>query len=101
MRRSPTPRPSSCATWNAYANVSPRPYDYRYVIDGYLLPAFGERKLETITADDIDAYKERPLARGTLSNRSVVRHLTVLHAIFRGASRVWKLPLNPASADFV
>ncbi len=47
--------------------------DYCYVIDGHLLPAFGERKLETITADDIDAYKERLLASGRLSNRSVVR----------------------------
>jgi integrase len=74
--------------------------DYCYVIDGYLLPAFGERKLETITADDIDAYKEL-LASGGLSNRSVVRHLMVLHGIFRRASRVWKLRVNPASADLV
>jgi integrase len=75
--------------------------DYRYVIDGYLLPAFGERRLETITADEIDAYKERLLASGKLSNRSIVRHLMVLHGIFRRAARVWKLPVNPASADLV
>ncbi len=75
--------------------------DYRYVIDGYLLPAFGERRLDAITADDIDAYKERLLAERTLSNRSILRHLTVLHGIFRRASRVWRLPVNPASADLV
>jgi integrase len=75
--------------------------DYRYVIDGYLLPAFGERRLDAITADDIDSYKERLLAEGTLSNRSILRHLTVLHGIFRRASRVWRLSVNPASADLV
>jgi integrase len=75
--------------------------DYRYVIDRYLLPTFGPRRLETITADDIDAYKERLLADGRLSNRTVVRHLTVLHGIFRRAARVWKLSVNPASADLV
>jgi integrase len=75
--------------------------DYRSVIDAYLLEEFGARRLETITADDIDAYKERLLAARTLSNRTIVRHLTVLHGIFRRAMRVWQLPTNPAAADLV
>ena len=75
--------------------------DYRSVIDRYLLAAFGERPLESITADDIDAYKEALLAEGRLSNRTVVRHLAVLHGIFRRAARVWNLQVNPASADLV
>jgi integrase len=75
--------------------------DYRSVIDGYLLAQFGERRLESITADDIDAYKERLIAEGRLSNRTIVRHLTVLHGIFRRAARVWGLSGNPASADLV
>ena len=75
--------------------------DYRSVIDGYLLARFGDRRLETITADDIDDYKEQLLAEGRLSNRTIVRHLTVLHGIFRRAARVWRLPVNPASADLV
>lgn len=75
--------------------------DYRSVIDGYLIAQFGERRLESITADDIDAYKERLIAEGRLSNRTIVRHLTVLHGIFRRAARVWGLSRNPASADLV
>lgn len=75
--------------------------DYRSVIDGYLLAAFGARQVDEITADMIDAYKERLLAEGRLSNRTIVRHLTVLHGIFKRAARVWGLDRNPASADLV
>jgi integrase len=75
--------------------------DYRGVTEGYLEPEFGERPVETITPDDIDTYKERLLAEGRLSNRTIVRHLTVLHGIFKRAKRKWDLPSNPASADLV
>ena len=75
--------------------------DYASVINGYLLAEFGHMSLEAITADHIDAYKERLLAEGRLGNRTVVRHLTVLHGIFRRAGRVWGLERNPASADLV
>ena len=75
--------------------------DYRGVIDGYLLDEFGDQALEQITPDAIDAYKERLLAAGKLSNRTIVRHLTVLHGIFKRAKRVWRLPSNPASAELV
>jgi len=75
--------------------------DYKSVIGRYLLPVFAERPLESITADDIDAYKEALIAEGRLSNRTIVRHLAVLHGIFRRAARVWNLQVNPASADLV
>lgn len=75
--------------------------DYRGVINGYLAKRFGEMALEAITPDDIDAYKEDLIAGGRLSNRVIVRHLTVLHGIFRRAKRVWGLASNPASADVV
>jgi integrase len=75
--------------------------DYRGVINGYLLPAFGEKLIESITPDMIDAYKERLIAEGRLSNRVIVRHLTVLHGVFKRAGRVWGLERNPASADLV
>ena len=75
--------------------------DYRGVIQGYLVPQFGERPVETITPDDIDAYKEKLIGAGRLSNRTIVRHLTVLHGIFKRAKRVWGLRENPASADVV
>jgi integrase len=66
-----------------------------------LLPEFGEKPLEAITPDMIDAYKEDMIAAGRLSNRVIVRHLTVLHGIFKRAKRVWSLERNPASADLV
>ncbi len=75
--------------------------DYRDVINGYLLARFGSRPVEDITADDIDAYKEGLLAEGRLTNRTIVRHLTVLHGVFRRARRVWGLRQNPAAADLV
>ncbi len=75
--------------------------DYRGVIDGYLLDEFGEKPLEAITPDLVDAYKERLIAEGRLSARVIVRHLTVLHGVFKRAKRVWGLDRNPASADLV
>jgi integrase len=71
------------------------------VIDGYLLPEFGDRPLESITPDSIDAYKERMITEGRLSARVIVRHLTVLHGVFKRAGRVWGLKRNPAAADLV
>jgi len=75
--------------------------DYRGVVHGYLLDEFGEIAVESVTPDMVDGYKERLMAAGTISNRTVVRHLTVLHGIFKRAKRVWGLAENPASADLV
>jgi integrase len=75
--------------------------DYRGVVGGYLLDEFGDVPLEDVTPDAIDAYKERLIADGKLSNRTIVRHLTVLHGIFKRAKRVWGLDTNPASAELV
>jgi len=75
--------------------------DYRGVINGYLLAEFGDKQLEAVTPDLIDVYKERLIAEGRLSSRVIVRHLTVLHGVFKRAKRVWKLTENPASADLV
>jgi len=81
--------------------------DYRGVINQYLLPRFGDRDIASITADEIEAYRDelkkmtRPDGSRRLSNRTIVRHLVVLNAIFKRASRVWKLPTNPASGELV
>jgi integrase len=75
--------------------------DYRGVINGYLLDAFGAQPLEQITPDMIDSYKEELIAERRLSNRTIVRHLTVLHGIFKRAKRVWGLQSNPAAAELV
>jgi hypothetical protein len=61
--------------------------DYEGVINGYLLDEFGPTALAAITPDDIDAYKERLIVEGRLSNRTIVRHLTVLHGAPRSSTR--------------
>ena len=85
--------------------------DYEGVVHGYLLNAerlaelralaLADMRLATITPDHVDAYKEALILEGRLSPRTVVRHLTVLHGIFKRARRVWGLATNPASADLV
>ncbi len=81
--------------------------DYQGVIAGYLLPRFGERDVASITHHEIEAYRDalmamkRPDGSRRLSNRTVVRHLVVLHAIFKRAARVWGLDRNPASGELV
>ena len=85
--------------------------DYRSVIEGYLLndewmterglPPFSSMPLFDVTPDHVDAYKERLIEEGRLSARTIVRHLVVLHGVFKRAKRVWKLAENPASAELV
>ena len=73
--------------------------DYRSVVDRALVPAFGaDVAFEAVTMRDIDAYRAQLAAEGRLSNRTINKHLVILHGIFRRAQRVWELPSNPAAA---
>jgi integrase len=74
--------------------------DYRGSIDGYLNPRWRSRPVDTITADDVEQLRDELLATD-LSPRTVVRHLTVAHGVFRYAMRRHGLTTNPASADLV
>ena len=66
--------------------------DYRSALKAHLLPAFGALELESITPEQIDAWR-----RGLtgLSNRSKNKLLIQLHGIFRRAQMVWGLQANP------
>ena len=66
--------------------------DYRSALKAHLLPAFGALQLESITPEQIDAWR-----RGLtgLSNRSKNKLLIQLHGIFRRAQMVWGLQANP------
>lgn len=78
--------------------------DYRGVIhgDGYLLAELGaDTPIEDIAPEDVERYRDKLMKAGDLSNRTIVRHLTVLHGIFKRAKRKWGLAENPASADVV
>jgi integrase len=76
--------------------------DYEGVINSYMREEFGDdTPIVEIDADAIDKYKGRLLKEGKLSNRTIVRHLTVLHGVFKRAKRKWGLADNPAAADLV
>ena len=72
--------------------------DYRRELDRNLIPAMGkETPASSITPRDIDAYRERLVAEGRLSPRSINKRLVQLHAIFKRAQRVYGLPSNPVT----
>jgi integrase len=65
---------------------------YRSALKSRLLPAFADRPIESITAEEIEQWR-RSLAG--LSNRSKNKLLIQLHGIFRRAQMVWAIPVNP------
>jgi Site-specific recombinase XerD len=91
-------------------------------MQAHLLPAFGERRLEQITSEDIeqwraglcavDGSRPRSGARGNseagpdalsrlprpLSNSSKNHIMVLLHGVFARACKVWSLPVNPVAA---
>jgi integrase len=71
---------------------------YRSMLNRHILPAFGSRPVGAITAAEIDRYRRDLVAAGALSDRSINKLLTQLHAIFRHAQRVHGLPQNPVAA---
>ncbi len=74
--------------------------DYRGSIERHLDPRWGELPIDAIAAEDVEALRDELLAAG-LSARTVVRHLTVAHGVFRFARRRHGLARNPAAADLV
>lgn len=71
--------------------------DYRSVVKAHLLPAFGDRQLESITTETIEGWLSAQLRQGELSRRSLQKIVVLLHGIFRRARKVWKLPANPVA----
>jgi integrase len=67
---------------------------YESIMRAHLLPAFGERRLEDITAEEVEAWSAQLAARG-LANSTRLRILTCLFGVMKRAKRVWKLPRNP------
>jgi integrase len=67
---------------------------YESIMRAHLLPAFGERRLEDLTADEVEAWSAQLAARG-LASSTRLRILTCLFGVMKRAKRVWKLPRNP------
>lgn len=71
---------------------------YRSVINAYLLPAFGVRRLEDITTRDVERWLSGLEGRQReLCNATKNRILNVLHGVLSRARKVWGLPGNPAT----
>jgi integrase len=72
--------------------------DYRRELETRLIPEFGEdTPLSDMTTADIEAFRERLVAEGRLSPRTINKRLAQLHAIFKRAQRAFDLPLNPVA----
>ena len=60
---------------------------YESIMRAHLLPVFGERRLDDITADEVDAWSAQLAARG-LANATRLRILTCLFGVMKRAKRV-------------
>jgi len=71
--------------------------DYRSTVRE-LRAHFGDATpLETITAQDVEAYKTVLVAGGKRGPRTIKRHLIILGGVFRRAERKWGTRWNPAA----
>jgi integrase len=75
-----------------------KPSTYRSILGAYLLPAFGERRIEDITTEEVERWRAQ--LAGTqheLANSSKNRILVLLHGVLGRACKVWGLPVNAAA----
>ncbi|HEY7621444.1 MAG TPA: site-specific integrase [Solirubrobacteraceae bacterium] len=75
-------------------------HDYRSSIKNYLDPRWRDMPVDAITPADVEDLRDE-LLQTDLSARTVVRHLTVAHGVFKHAIRKHGLERNPAAADLV
>lgn len=93
----------ACEEWLRYVTVERQRApstlrDYRRVVEGVLIPTFGPNtSLDRLTAERIDAYRERLLGEGRLSRRTIQKTLVILHGVLRRAKRRGWLAYNPAA----
>lgn len=72
--------------------------DYKLTIEANLIPDLGaDRKLEAIRTEHVESYRDRLLAEGKLSPRTINKRLTIVHGVMNRAMKVWKLRANPAA----
>jgi integrase len=72
--------------------------DYRRELEQRLIPEFGaDTPLTEITTDRIEEFREKMVAEGRLSPRTINKRLQQIHSVFRRAQRVWGLQVNPVA----
>jgi integrase len=73
---------------------------YQSQLRAHLLPAFGLMRLEDITETEIERWRAGMTGarKGVaISNKTKNEQLVLMHAIFRRAVKVWRLPRNPVA----
>ena len=92
----------ACAEWLRYVEHDKQRApstlaDYRGVVNGVLLPEFGDdTPLEEITTDRIEQFREQLLDERRLTRRSIQKVLVLLYGILKRASRRKWIASNPA-----
>jgi integrase len=71
--------------------------DYRSVLDAHLLPEFGTKRIETITAEQFERWRARLARDGKRSRKTVNKIATQAHAIFGHAVERFGLSVNVAA----
>src|SRR4051794_1770133 len=71
--------------------------DAASVIRNHLLPAFGARRIEDITEQDVDRWARRLGADRPLSNATKRKVIVIFHGVMARARRIYGLPVNPVA----
>lgn len=71
--------------------------DYRSVLNAHLLPALGALRIESITAKQIEAWRNELAADGTRVRHTVNKIAAVAHAVFEHAREHHNLQHNPVA----
>jgi integrase len=65
-------------------------------VERVFLPEFGEdAPLHRLDADRFERWRVEQVHEGTRSDRTINKYLVLLHAIFKRAQKVYRLPENP------
>ena len=71
--------------------------DYRSVLDAHLLPKFASKRVETITADQIEHWRGSLAEDEVRTRRTVNKIVTQLHSVLEHAVEHHGLIVNPAA----
>ena len=63
----------------------------------HLLPAFGDYRLEGLTARKIEAWRRERMQAKKLPRRTAIKVVAVMHGICERARRTYCLPENPVA----
>jgi integrase len=69
--------------------------DYTSALNAHLIPAFGTRQLEEVTAPAIEEWRGLEMAEGRLPRRTADKLVAILHGIFERARKAYGFPSNP------